>query len=101
MLLRSSANVLESGWLRCRKLRGKGQGASTELAESAVRVYGNDVCGQVEQWARYALNGFSAGDSLRAHLGTVRRLLKPPMVDTIALRRQIAAQVIERESYPW
>jgi alkylation response protein AidB-like acyl-CoA dehydrogenase len=91
--------ALESAWLRAKKSRESRVESREMLA--AVQVYGNDACAQVEQWARYALAAFSDGDTLRTHLSTLRRLLKPPAVNTVALRRQIAAAVIEREGYVW
>src|SRR5439155_23997769 len=86
--------ALESAWLRCRKI-------DNPLALAATRTYGADACAQVEQWGRCVLAGFSAGDTLRAHAGTLRRLLKPPLLDTISLRRQLAAAVLDHEGYPW
>jgi alkylation response protein AidB-like acyl-CoA dehydrogenase len=106
--------ALESSWLRCRKMQGSGVRGSGSgerpgvqrltpdaAALAATQVYGNDACTQVEQLARYALAAFSAGDTLRTHASVVRRLLKPPLLDTAGLRRQIAAAVLEREAYPW
>jgi alkylation response protein AidB-like acyl-CoA dehydrogenase len=92
--------ALESAWLRVRKSYVK-EGEGRDNAIAVVRVYGNDACAQVEQWARYALAAFSAGDTLRTHLATIRRLLKPPAVDTVSARRQIAESVLSREGYPW
>jgi alkylation response protein AidB-like acyl-CoA dehydrogenase len=117
--------ALESAWLRCSKMHGvqafrysgiQEQSSTLPSAQTpehlntripehpalaAVQVFANDACHQVEQWARYALAGFSAGDTLRTHLSALRRLHKPPLLDTISLRRQIAAAVLEREGYPW
>jgi alkylation response protein AidB-like acyl-CoA dehydrogenase len=91
--------ALESAWLRI----GKRRGARVESLEmlAAVQIYGNDVSAQVEQSARYALAAFSEGDTLRTHLSTLRRLLKPPSMNTVRLRRQIAQAVIERDGYVW
>jgi len=89
--------ALESAWLRCRKMPP----TTHHSPLTAALVFGNDACAQVEQWARYALAAFSAGDTLRTHVSTLRRLLKPPLLDTVALRRRIAAVVREKEAYPW
>src|SRR5207253_5337671 len=86
--------ALESAWLRLRKLGASSN--STLNSQLSTLIYGNDACAQVEQWARYALAGFAAGDTLRTHVSTVRRLMKPPLIDTIALRRELAAEVIAR-----
>jgi hypothetical protein len=53
----------------------------------------------VEQRARTALAAAAAGDSLRTHLALLRRLTRRDAVDTIALRRQVAARVIEQGKY--
>ncbi len=53
----------------------------------------------VEQRARTALAGISEGDTLRAHLSTLRRFTRRDAVDTIALRRRIAARVIQQGKY--
>ncbi len=100
--------ALESTWLRTKKsvkregLSVKEQSLNTRRSMlNACLVYGSDACSLVENWARYVLAAVSTGDSLRANLSTLRRLLKPPAVDTVSLRREIAAEVIEREGYIW
>jgi alkylation response protein AidB-like acyl-CoA dehydrogenase len=92
--------ALESGWLRARKLAASGSPRSG-LALSAVQVYGADACAQVEQWARYVISAISDGDTRRTHAAVLKRLLKPPLVDTVTLRRQLAGAIIESEAYPW
>jgi alkylation response protein AidB-like acyl-CoA dehydrogenase len=92
--------ALESGWLRSRKLANSGS-PRAGLALAAVQVYGADASAQVEQLARYVICAISDGDTRRTHAAVLKRLLKPPLVDTVALRRQLAAAIIESESYPW
>ena len=53
----------------------------------------------VEQRARTALAGVIAGDALRAQLATLRRFMRRDAVDTIALRRRIAARIIQQGKY--
>jgi alkylation response protein AidB-like acyl-CoA dehydrogenase len=100
--------ALESAWLRARKshereaLSAKNVSLNAQCSTlNACRVYGADACAQVESWARYGLAAISSGDGLRANLSTLRRLMKPPAVDTVKLRREIAAEVIAREGYVW
>ena len=93
--------AVESAWLRVRRMQAASSGESVETALAAARAYGSDACAQVEQWGRTALAAFSAGDTLNTHAGTLRRLLKPPLVDTVALRRRIAARVVAQDGYPW
>lgn len=92
--------ALESAWLRCGKMSRAARAESREWAVAAAQVYGSDACAQVEQWGRYVLAACSAGDSLRANAAVLRRLLKPPLVDTLALRRKVAGPVLQREAYP-
>jgi alkylation response protein AidB-like acyl-CoA dehydrogenase len=92
--------ALESGWLRARKLASAGSPKAV-LALAAVRVYGAEACAQVEQLARYVVCAISDGDTRRTHAAVLKRLLKPPLVDTVELRRELARAVIESEAYPW
>jgi len=87
--------ALESAWLRSRKSSVVRRPTSI----AAVQVYGADACSQVETWGRYALSAVCEGDTLRTSLSTLRRLLKPPSLNTVALRRQIAARVLEADGY--
>jgi hypothetical protein len=41
------------------------------------------------------------GDDLRTLLAALRRLLKVPPTNTVALRRQIADAVVNRKAYPF
>jgi hypothetical protein len=92
--------ALESAWLRARKLTSAGSPKS-RLALSACQVFGADACAQADIWARTIICAISEGDARRTHAGVLKRLLKPPFVDTIALRRELAAAVISAETYPW
>jgi alkylation response protein AidB-like acyl-CoA dehydrogenase len=87
----------ESAVLRAAHVRG----ASSAIAVAAARIAVNDAVGRVERAARTALAAAADGDTLRTLLAALRRVLKAAPVDTIALRRQIADQVIERGGYPF
>jgi alkylation response protein AidB-like acyl-CoA dehydrogenase len=92
--------ALESAWLRCGKMGREPRGENQKWAMAATQVYGNDACAQVEQWGRYVLAACGAGDSLRTNVAMLRRLLKPPLMDTFALRREVAGLVLQKEAYP-
>lgn len=96
----ASLFALESAWLRLQKLKTAGSSRS-ELAVAAVQVFGADVSAKVEQWARVVLCAISEGDARRVHISFLRRLLKIPLIDTVTLRRKIAAAVLDSEAYPW
>ena len=53
----------------------------------------------VEQRARTVLAGAVTGDALRRQLATLQQVTRRDAVDTIALRRQIAARVIRKGKY--
>jgi alkylation response protein AidB-like acyl-CoA dehydrogenase len=71
------------------------------LHEAAARVSVNDAAGRVELGARGALAAMTDGDNLRTLLAALRRLLKVPPANTVALRRQIADAVMNRKAYPF
>jgi alkylation response protein AidB-like acyl-CoA dehydrogenase len=75
--------------------------ARTPLHEAAACVYVNDAAGRVELGARDALAAMAEGDTLRTLLAALRRLLKVAPVNTVALRRAVAAAVLERRVYPF
>ena len=75
--------------------------AGTPLHEAAARVYASDAAGRVELAARDALAAMAEGDTLRTLLAALKRLMKVPPVNTVALRRQLADAVAERRVYPF
>jgi hypothetical protein len=54
----------------------------------------------VDTWGKQALAATLEGDDLRTMLAAQRRFAKHQPVNTVALRREIAARVIELERYP-
>jgi Acyl-CoA dehydrogenase, C-terminal domain/Acyl-CoA dehydrogenase, middle domain len=75
--------------------------AGTPLHHAVARIVANDAAGRVELTARDALAAMTEGDTLRTLLAALRRLLKVPPVNTVALRRQLADAIAERGSYPF
>jgi alkylation response protein AidB-like acyl-CoA dehydrogenase len=70
------------------------------LHADAARVFVNDAAMRVDAAARQALSALSEGDALRVNLAALRRLLKATPLNTVALRRTIAAEVLETRGYP-
>jgi len=66
---------------------------------SRLVVY--DGMDRVEKQARTALEATAEGDTLRTQLAILKRFSKRAAVDTIALRRNIAAAVLAAERYPF
>lgn len=65
----------------------------------ATRVICHDAMERIQTLARTALAGIEDGDTLKTMLAALKRLSKHGPVNTIALRRNIAAAVIEKGGY--
>jgi alkylation response protein AidB-like acyl-CoA dehydrogenase len=93
------AYALESALLRARKRARAAGGAALEVA--AVRCFAQDALDRIEASARRLLAAVEDGDKLRATLGAVRALAARETLDTVALRRQVAAAAIDAGRYPF
>ncbi len=71
------------------------------LHADAASVFAHDAGLRAEMGARTLLAGLQTGDALRTSLAGIRRLLKVPPVDTIALRRRLADAIQESRGYPF
>jgi alkylation response protein AidB-like acyl-CoA dehydrogenase len=69
------------------------------LHSDAVRTYINDAMSRIEFSARQILAAVAEGDSLRAQLGALRRLLRWTPVNTVKARQRIADFLVENERY--
>jgi hypothetical protein len=93
--------ALESALLRARKRQAAEGEAAAALMGSAVRCYAQSALDQVEVSARDLLAAVEEGDTLRTYLAALRRLARREAVNTVALRREIAAAALERGGYPF
>jgi hypothetical protein len=66
----------------------------------AARVFVNDAAMRIEVSARQALAAMAEGDTLRAVLAGLRRLLKVTPINTVELRRRLADETVSRGGYP-
>src|SRR2546428_14038245 len=91
---------MESVLLRAlKKISKKGPDSSaTEIDATRSLIYW--VLDDMEATARRALGRIAEGDTLRAQLAVVRRLLRRPPPDSIELRRRLANPVLERWNFP-
>ena len=88
--------AMESSFLRSKKP------ASTRKSGTALdicAVYLRDAAVRIEGFSRTVLSACCEGDWLRKHLATVRRFADHTPVNSIALRRQIAARLLSSERY--
>jgi alkylation response protein AidB-like acyl-CoA dehydrogenase len=88
--------AMESALLRSRKLTAAGRGAN---AADMTAVFLRDAMSRVELSARHVLGACSDGDALRTNMAVLRRLAKFDPVNSIGLRRQIAARLLARDRY--
>ncbi|MGA8503013.1 MAG: acyl-CoA dehydrogenase family protein, partial [Candidatus Sulfotelmatobacter sp.] len=88
--------AMESGLLRSKKLTSSGKSRS---ALNICAVYLRDATVRIEGFSRTVLSACCEGDVLRKHLATVRGYAAHTPVNSIALRRQIAARLLSSERY--
>jgi alkylation response protein AidB-like acyl-CoA dehydrogenase len=93
--------AIESSLLRAqRAARSRGEEASAVMV-AAARVLIGDAMERVEHDARRALAAVHSGDMLTTQMAVLKRFTKRGSVDTIALRRQVAAAVQAGDRYPF
>jgi alkylation response protein AidB-like acyl-CoA dehydrogenase len=92
--------ALEGALLRAQK-RAAAQGEdNARLQEAAVRCFAQDALDRIEVSARRLLAAVEEGDTLRTYLAALKRFTKRETLNTVALRRQVAAAAIEQGGYP-
>ena len=92
--------ALESALLRTRKRAERDGEEKARLHETAVRCFAQDAMDKIEVSARRLLAAVEEGDTLRTYLAALKRFSKREIVNTVALRRQVADAAIEAGGYP-
>ena len=93
--------AMESCLLRAQKAAAtKGEAASSVMIDAA-RVFIADAAERVDHEAKRALAAVHEGDMLITQMAVLKRFGKRPAVDTIALRRRVAAAVQSQDRYPF
>jgi butyryl-CoA dehydrogenase len=94
--------AMESCLLRAQKAAAaKGEAASAAMID-ATRVFIVDAADRVDHEAKRALAAVHEGDMLITQLAVLKRFGKrPPALNTIALRRRVAAAVQAQDRYPF
>jgi hypothetical protein len=62
-------------------------------------VFVQEAMERVESLAKLALAALEHGDGLQMQLSILKKLMRAPLSDTVALKRTIAARVIRSEHY--
>ncbi|RUT28657.1 acyl-CoA dehydrogenase [Paenibacillus zeisoli] len=91
--------AMESALLRTRKMMGRSGEAKAHLAILMTTVFVQEAFAQIETWAKETLAAMETGDTLRTQLSVLKKLTKRSPVNTIEMKRSIAAKVIEAEEY--
>jgi hypothetical protein len=92
--------ALESAVIRARK-RAEAQGEDkARLQEAAVRCFAQDALDRIETASRRLLAAVDEGDMLRTYLAALKRFTRRETLNTVALRRQVAAAAIDQGVYP-
>ena len=91
--------AMESTLLRAEKaLRGEGAAAAQPKLDLAV-VYTHEAFERIGALGRKALAAIEEGDALRTQLSILKKLTRYEPVNTVALKRRVAARVIEAGKY--
>ena len=93
--------AMESCLLRAQKAAAARGEAAISLMRDAARVFIADAMERVEHEAKRAIAAVNDGDMLTTQLAVLKRFGKRAAVDTIALRRNIAAAVQAQDRYPF
>jgi alkylation response protein AidB-like acyl-CoA dehydrogenase len=92
--------AMESCLLRAQKAAAAKGEAATQTMTDAARVFINDAAERVEHEAKRAIAAVHEGDMLTTQMAVLKRFGKRAPVDTIALRRRVAAAVQSQDRYP-
>ena len=93
--------AMESCLLRAQKAAAsRGEAASQNMIDAA-RVAISDAAERVEHEAKRAIAAVHEGDMLTTQMAVLRRFGKRAPLDTIALRRRVAAAVQSQDRYPF
>jgi alkylation response protein AidB-like acyl-CoA dehydrogenase len=93
--------AMESSLLRAQKAAASKGEAAASLLIDAARVFIADAAERVDHEAKRAVAAVHEGDMLMTQMAVLKRFGKRSAVDTIALRRRIAAAVQAQDRYPF
>jgi butyryl-CoA dehydrogenase len=89
--------TMESAILRAQKIASANPLAVTPV--NLARLYASKAMDTIELAARKVIGAVAEGDTLRTQMAIVRRLAKHDPTDTIALRREVAGQLVKAGKY--
>src|SRR4029077_17925550 len=92
--------AMESTLLRAQKAAAARGESSTQTMIDAARIFVSDSADRVAHEAKRAISAVNEGDMLTTQMAVLKRFAKRAPVDTIALRRRVAAAVQSQDRYP-
>ncbi|GAC1701365.1 MAG: acyl-CoA dehydrogenase FadE [Candidatus Acidiferrum sp.] len=93
--------AMESCLLRAQKAAAAKGPAASETMLDAARVFLDGAAERAESEAKRALAAVHEGDMLTTQMAVLKRFAKRPPLNTIALRRRVAAAVQAQDRYPF
>jgi alkylation response protein AidB-like acyl-CoA dehydrogenase len=93
--------AMESSLLRAQKAAAIKGEAGAALLIDAARVFIADAAERVDHEAKRAIAAVHEGDMLTTQMAVLKRFGKRSAVDTISIRRRIAAAVQAQDRYPF
>jgi alkylation response protein AidB-like acyl-CoA dehydrogenase len=93
--------AMESCLLRAQKAAATKGESATQTMIDAARVFIAEAAERVEHEAKRAVTAVHEGDMLTTQMAVLKRFGKRAPVDTIALRRQVAAALQSQDRYPF
>jgi len=93
--------AMESCLLRAQKAAETKGESTNAVMIAAARVFISDATERVEHEAKRALAAVNEGDMLTTQMAVLKRFGKRGSVDTIGLRRHVAAAVQAQDRYPF
>jgi alkylation response protein AidB-like acyl-CoA dehydrogenase len=93
--------AMESCLLRAQKAAAAKGESATQTMIDAARVFIADAAERVEHEAKRAVTAVNEGDMLTTQMAVLKRFGKRSPVDTIALRRGVAAAIQTQDRYPF
>src|SRR5258705_6113050 len=93
--------AMESCLLRAQKAASAKGEAANKIMIDAARGFISDAMERVEHEAKRAVAAVHEGDMLTTQMAVLKRFGKRPALDTIALRRSVAAAVQAQDRYPF
>ncbi|MCR8964286.1 acyl-CoA dehydrogenase family protein [Brevibacillus halotolerans] len=91
--------AMDSAVKRTEKAIAKNGADKEQHKQNLTTVFVHEAFDRIEQGAKEALAGMEEGDDLRLRLSILKKLTRRDPINSIGLKRQIAAHVLEKNGY--